>query len=102
MSEQVVMSFGAISKTITVNDGTIAMIESSFATAYKWPAEIDDPDNPGETILNPETKMDLVFSKVREFILGTVKAEQKKAAAKTAGDAVADAVDAINDSAVVS
>lgn len=56
---------------------------NDFCTHHKYQDEIPDPDNPGETIPNPETKVQFFQRKTKEFVYGSVKSQR----VVTAGDA---------------
>ena len=102
MTESITLVFGSVSKTVTMLPvGTAVQIEDAFAVQYKWQAEVTDPDDPSSTIPNPETKSDLVFRMVREFISVTTRAASKTTARDTAAGTVDEEFDAIEDGSVV-
>ena len=46
-------------------------VQQSFAVAYpdKWQPEIEDPENPGEMIANPESLQAFCFRQVESYVL---------------------------------
>lgn len=68
----------------TIADDDVSRVVDGFAYQYKYQDNIDDPENPGFTIPNPESKTAHAKRRVREFITQTVKAAESKQAAEAA------------------
>lgn len=78
--------------TFTFETGVVTLneITNAFATAYNRPDTVPDPNTPGATIPNPETKAQFARRMVRQFIIETVKSQRIKTARATADAGVTD------------
>ena len=99
MAERITLAFGAYSRSLDVPDGVTSTIHDAFAGAYGYKAMIDDVDNPGTEIANPESKEAFTFKRVRLYVEDILSAHNSKtaaaaalAAAKVANEAVLTAV----------
>jgi hypothetical protein len=60
--------------TINYPDEKLQDILDAFATAYEYKENIDDPENPGQTIPNPETKAQHAKRQLTIYVRSIVKA----------------------------
>jgi len=84
MAERITLSFGDYSRAVDVPNGVTATIHDAFAEAYKRPTEIEDPDNEGEMIDNPESKEAFTTKRIRLYVEDILAAYNKKNARATA------------------
>ena len=64
--------------TITIPDGIVQDVVEAFCVQYKRPELIADPENPGEEIPNPVSKVTFAKSVVRSFVREVYTAVQIK------------------------
>ena len=62
--------------TLTVPDDKYVDIQDAFALMRGYSPLIEDDENPGQMIANPETKEEFMHRKLVEFIQDTYKAAQ--------------------------
>lgn len=62
-----------LSISFTIADGAAAGIKDDFAASLGWKSTIPDPNNPGQTISNPETQNAFIKRKIGEYIKENVK-----------------------------
>jgi len=77
----------ADSITINFPDGERARILRAFVQAYGYKDTIPDPNNPGQTIPNPETKGQFTKRKIAAFVKDVVASIEVKEAAESAAEA---------------
>lgn len=65
-------------------------VHDAFASAYGWEAEVPDPDNPGQTIPNPQSKADFTAERIVAFVKEVVAGQEAAAAAETAREQAAE------------
>jgi len=84
MAERITLTFGAYSRSLDVPDGVTSTIHDAFASAYGYKAMIDDVDNPGTEIANPESKEAFTFKRIRLYVEDVLGGYNNKAAVATA------------------
>lgn len=67
-----------INLVFTVSDGTVAAIKNDFAAQQGWTATIPDPQNPGQTIANPESQNAFIKRNIGEYIKNTVRTKRMR------------------------
>jgi len=70
--------------SITVPDALVPRIQSAFALSYEYKAQIPDPQNPGQTIPNPENMAAFLRRILKEFMRDVVIEQEAGAAQATA------------------
>jgi hypothetical protein len=73
------------------NTGTVPLsrIVDAMAVVYGYPANIEDPENPGQTIPNPQSKADFGRAVIRGIIVSAVREAELRTARATADASVA-------------
>ncbi len=70
--------------TITIPNAQLTRVANAVATQHGYQAEVPDPDNPGQTIPNPQTKADFAREVLMRFLRETVRAHEAAVAAESA------------------
>ena len=84
MAERITLTFGAYSRSLDVPDGVTGTIHDAFADAYGYQAMIDDVDNSGTEIANPESKEAFTTRRIRLYVEDILGAFNNKNAVATA------------------
>lgn len=79
--------------SFTTTTANITRAIQGVAYQNKYQDEIDDPDNPGEMIPNPETKAQFAKRMIKEYIINNVRAWEANQAADAARTAAIEAVE---------
>ena len=80
------------SLSFSIPDGMVTRVEDAFAAVYGYQPQILDPNNPGATVPNPQTKQQFVRERLRQYTKETVAQHE---AGKASADAAAQARDDI-------
>ena len=70
----------ALQIAFSVPDAQKARVVDAFVTAFNYRDDVEDPENPGEMIPNPETKGEMVKREIVQYVKDVVKAQEKRAA----------------------
>lgn len=70
--------------TLNYPDGQGKRIVDAFKGEYNYKDQIEDPENPGEMIPNPESGAAFTKRMVLEFVKGVVIGHERKEAARLA------------------
>jgi hypothetical protein len=54
--------------TITIPDAMLPRVQAAVAADQGWQAQVPDPANPGQTIPNPETQVELVRRVLKNYL----------------------------------
>lgn len=66
--------------TLTIDEAEKSRVIDAFVTAFNYQDEIDDPEKPGETIPNPESKAEMVDRETARYVKDVVRAQEKRIA----------------------
>lgn len=61
----------------------LTRIIDAVAVVYGYPANIDDPQTPGQTIPNPQTKAQFARAVIRRIIVNAVREAEMRSAKAT-------------------
>lgn len=75
---------------MSFNTGSVPLsrIVDAMALIYGYPENIEDPENPGQTIPNPQTKAQFAKEQIRWIIVDAVREAEARAARATAESSV--------------
>jgi hypothetical protein len=77
--------------SFSYNTGSVPLsrIVDAMAVVYGYPVNVDDPENPGQTIPNPQTKAEFGRAVIRRIIIDAVREAELRPARVTAESSVA-------------
>ncbi len=70
----------------------VSRIVDAMALEYGYQATVPDPANPGQTLPNPQTKVQFAKAQIGRIIKETVSHQERRAAQQTAASGVTDVV----------
>lgn len=79
--------------TISIPDAAVTRVTDAFTKQFAYQDTIPDPNNPGATIPNPETKAQFVQRMIRNYIKEVVASYEARVAGDTAAQQARVAID---------
>ncbi len=76
--------------SFTVPEAQKARVIDAFVTAFNYEDEVEDPENPGEMIPNPESKAKMVKREIARYVKDVVKAQELRTADASTRQAFSD------------
>lgn len=70
--------------SLDIPDDVVSRVVDALAGNYNYRAQIPNPDNPGEMIDNPQSKVDFGMDQIRAFLILNVHSYEVNEAAKEA------------------